>query len=724
MRLRLSGLIVALLLGGGCTGSSDVNPTPTTGGGRSLTGQLLARRDAVGSASQVAALARADFDGDGLEDLAVPGFGNSRLDLYRNRGDGSFEAARTLDFENAGLWGVAAADLDADGDADLALSESTSQQVSVLLNDGRGDFGAPQRTAADGFPTGLAAADFTGDGVPDLAVTLSAAERVDVFPNQGDGRLGPPVPVPIGSGPRSLAAADFDGDGLADLAVARPNDGLLTVRRNDGQGGFLPAQDLAVGAGANSPVAADWTGDGRPDLAVAAPDQNALAVALNRGDGTFAAPRATALPVRCEALAVADFDRDGRLDLAASAKAAVQVLVLLGDGQGDFGAPRAARTVAAPAVLDAADFDRDGQPDVVAAADEGGVGLLLNRGGGALAAAVASAVDFAPAPLAAADFDRDGRADLALAGGARTREVALVFGSGEGRFAARGGPQLLRGHAARLEAADLDRDGFPDVVAADQGAGLVSILMNRAGTLQTPASYGVDGVVHDAVAVDLTGDGAPDVAATSNDLSGGGVATLINAGDGRMGVGTLTEFAGAVRALAAGDFDGDGRQDLAAAAGGDLGVMLNRGGGQFEVIPDVQVGTNLVSLGSADLDGDGDLDLLAADQADPPCAATLRNDGAGHFQPWNTLPVPRLPRRVRCGDLDRNGTVDVFTVLQSHVAVALGRGDGTFGPWTLYGAEGDCFDVALGDFDGDTIPDLATALFATPGSVRALLQRP
>jgi hypothetical protein len=163
---------------------------------------------------QPVSLLAADFTGNGILDLAV---GNAftptgTVTVLLGNGDGTFGAPISYNAgatTGTGPATLAAADFNGDGVLDLAVANPSTGTVSVLLGRGDGTFQAPLSYAIGPGPSALAAGDFNGDGFPDLAATLPGSNGLTVLFN--DGVWGPP-PRPGGhaaGGPGGAAAADF-----------------------------------------------------------------------------------------------------------------------------------------------------------------------------------------------------------------------------------------------------------------------------------------------------------------------------------------------------------------------------------------------------------------------------------------------------------------------------------------------------------------------------------
>jgi len=178
------------------------------------------------------ALATADFNGDGFNDLAIVDQGDNAVLIYTGKGDGTFargNAYATGATPNA----IADADFNADGNTDLAVTNETDNTVSVLFGNGDATFQPKIDIETAAGPSAILAADFNIDGVPDLAVANKNDNSVSIFLNSGNGNFGNRLDVQSGNGPDALASADFDQNGRPDLAIANGTDNTVSVILND-----------------------------------------------------------------------------------------------------------------------------------------------------------------------------------------------------------------------------------------------------------------------------------------------------------------------------------------------------------------------------------------------------------------------------------------------------------------------------------------------------------
>lgn len=317
----------------------------------------------------------ADFNGDGIPDIAAPD------GLHLGIGDGTFRnPTGSNPFHAVGDpldLSIVSGDFNGDGIPDLAIADLNARDLTVWLGQGDGSFRAPIEIADAHYATALLAGDFNGDGKLDLAVaneseTANSDGSISVFLGNGDGTFQAAKQVEVGDDPVHLVSGDFNGDGTLDLAVANSgntgNDfgtfdpGDVSVLLGNGDGSFRPQMIYSTEDNPQSVVSGDFNGDGHLDLFA-----NGIILTGN-GDGTFrpSAPIDGGVfggPNRIGGNATAgDFNGDGKPDLAISDNTGV--FVLLGNGDGTFESPALYSLGAMPGFLVLGDFNGDGHLDL------------------------------------------------------------------------------------------------------------------------------------------------------------------------------------------------------------------------------------------------------------------------------------------------------------------------------------------------------------------------
>jgi hypothetical protein len=625
-------------------------------------------------------IAIGDFNGDGHLDWVVSNGGENDLWLYLGRGDGTIPLPTIIPLAGAAPLWVIAADLRGNGKLDLVVAEADSQTIGVLLGNGDGTFQAEAEYAAPSTPLFVLAADFNGDSKLDIAVGMGVCSETSCA--------------------QTIPIATLFGDGQGHLGSAITTPGLQ-------------------GSEASWMAAADLNGDGKLDLIVtdpadALPDGGAQ-VYLNNGNGTFTAGQVffhnyfeppPGQPELAMSVALTDLTGDGCADAVVSDTYGL-VSVYAGNCAGMFNTTAFSHSTVGDigVTLQLIDMNHDGKLDVVTS------GAVISSFGGIGIGAVAG------------------------------NDVSVLLGDGTGHF---GSGRVYRGEPSMygLAVGDVNGDGYPDVVTANQDSNSVSVFLNDGnGGFGDPqgepigySSGAINAPVSPFLFADVDGNGTQDIVVMEYPPLYPGtmqITTMLNDGTGK--------FAAPVQSpawpegqppgdIVLADFRNTGRPDLLAIGlpVSSLYFAPNIGGGKFgqTTLLSPAGASGLLAVG--DFNGDGKLDFVALtgnDYNNVQQTARLSiflGNGDGTFNAGPSFLFGdangyAMAVAVFVGDFNRDGKLDILAVTDGLYEI-LGNGDGTFQPARLlfptFGV------LALADVNRDGWPDIIamTDQFGNPAT--------
>jgi subtilisin family serine protease len=598
-----------------------------------------------------------DLNGDGLMDALVIDEGGvvPGAHSYLSLGDGTFKHADYFSVSDPGagsfITNVAAGDLDGDGCADAVTVEALGL-VRVFKGTCDGGFwGFPNvvTLGAGEAPVSVAVADMNGDGNLDVVtgggffgvgagVGEEASNLVTVLFGDGKGNLASPKVYRTAPSVFGLAVVDLNGDGKPEVISASQDTDKISVLLNDGQGnldgptggyvGYITeGQQGAVNAPYSNFIVEDLNGDGKPDLAFVEAEQTysspwEFTVMLNDGTGHFSTPTRTAMAdftVPPAGYVLGDFRNTGRPDLVVSSsgyqgKENAVLVFVPNKGDGSFGKAEVTlldlNQISGLGLIAAGDFNKDGKLDLVGmvVSPQSAPGVpayelvtFAGNGDGTFRTAASlpfgSTVTSPPFMIFVGDYNRDGKLDVLVwtydnIVGTQNHNVYEFLGNGDGTFAA---PKLILPNFGFFGMADLNHDGYPDIVEFNQ--------------LPSAPPSGLDAPSF-TVYIGQS-DGTFKQGQTYFPYSGS-----VYPGYGFSNVG-INQILTPMLA----DFNGDGNIDVGVVmltpyplAKSYMQVLAGNGDGTFtptyEVIPFDKFG---LPTNAADVDGDGRADLLELD---------------------------------------------------------------------------------------------------------------
>lgn len=315
---------------------------------------------------------------------------------------------------------------------------------------------------------------------------------------------------------------------------------------------FAAAKSYPVGTSPAAIAVGDFNGDGKVDIAVANTRSGDVSILLGNGDGTFQPAVNFGAGNSPNAIAVGDFNGDGKLDLAvfqAGANGiAGSVSILLGNGDGTF-QPSKVMTFSQTATFMAiADFNLDKKADL-ALCDSTGLNVFLGNGDGTFQTAKNTALSATCTDLATADFNGDAKPDVAYDS---ARGIQILMGKGDGTFTLGALIAIPQGSFVTVTvlAADINHDGKMDLFLNSIDHGTCNLLACTTSAIELFLGNG-DGSFQSGQFI---------------------VTENVNNPRGPYVTGPLV-----------GDFNGDGKLDLAYQSGLDASFLLGKGDGSFSL---------------------------------------------------------------------------------------------------------------------------------------------
>ena len=539
---------------------------------------------------------------------------------------------------------LATASLRGNGVLDLIVAEFDTDTIGVLLGNGDGTFGIETEYNLPQAPAALVVADFNHDGKLDIVSVMDTVNYPSTLGvpylatllGDGTGSFGNPIITNnpgFYSSAQSIAAGDVNGDGFPDVLITGPGLENSQVYLNMGNGTFSPGATIGESGSFNSLQAgqlADVNGDGCLDAIVA--DANGQ-VWISEGDcaGNFTFTGSVPMGDSNVSLAVVDMNGDGHLDIVTTTAplldgdglgdvAGNMLTVAIGDGKGNFTSGRDYVGTGMSYSFAIADFNGDGHPDAVSASpDTDTATVWMNDGSGGFGfpqgewIGTSGPLNNPVAPPSFVDVNGDGKPDVVTLNEGYNGEylITTMLNDGTGRFAA--------------------------PVTSDAGVSITSHWMGdyRLGDFRNTGHLDFVGI---GLAANLSGSTQYIVFVPGN-------------GDGTFGKSTVTPITGAQGALAMGDFNRDGKLDIAAVganpsgSGSQITAFLGNGDGTFRSAGTFPITDSAASIGRVfvgDFNRDGKLDILVYDTANGYWTNSsyvweFLGNGDGTFQPGQQL---------------------------------------------------------------------------------------
>jgi VCBS repeat protein/FG-GAP repeat protein len=396
------------------------------------------------------------------------------------------------------------------GATSVNVSSSSKFKGTFVANPGTGVVRVTNAHPAGTYTVTVKA--FDAMGTTDKTFTLTV---VSGTPCNSSVQFANAADANVGNSPASAAIGDFNNDGKQDLAIGNLAGASVSIRLGDGMGGFSGTTNVSVGALPFGIAIGDFDNDGNQDIAATNFNASAVAIRLGDGLGGFSGTTTVGVGTSPLSIAVGDFNKDGKQDLAVTNQNDDNVSIRLGDGLGGFSGTTNVSVAAKPSSIALGDFNNDGNQDFATAnsVPAGTVSIRLGDGLGGFSGTTNVSVGGNPSSVAIGDFNNNGNQDFAAAY-QTSHGVSIRLGDGFGAFSGTT-EVVVDSNPFSIAIGDFGNDGNQDFVTVDEGANIVSVRLGDGAGNFSPVG-GAGNVVGDsprAVAIgDFNNDGKQDLA--------------------------------------------------------------------------------------------------------------------------------------------------------------------------------------------------------------------
>jgi predicted nucleotidyltransferase len=471
-----------------------------------------------------------DFNNDFRLDIVVANIGNDTVSVFLGYGNGSFANQTTYStadpfYSYLVAWpcSVTVGDFNNDTRLDIVVANNAGNEVGVLLGYGNGSFTNITTYSVCASPASVAVGDFNNDARLDIVVACSYSNNVEILRGYGNGSFENQITYSTGplSAPSSVAVGDINNDKQLDIVVANNGDDSVSVFCGYGNGSFENQIKFSTGSYPNSVVICDLNKDNRLDIIAANSNDNNVGIFLGYGNGSFANQMTYSTGLWPLSIAVGDFNNDTRSDIVVANRDSNSTSVLLGYTNLAFVTKIKLSTGngSQPQSFVICDFNNDTYMDTaVVNSNINNLGIYLGYGNYSFENQMTYPTGIYPLSVAVGDFNNDSRLDIVVAN--RDDDTVSVFlGYGNGSFSSQKMfPTGPKSQPYSVAVNDLNNDNLLDIVVVNYGTHTLGILLgNGNGTFAdiVEFSIGYQSFPFSLSAGDFNNDGKIDVAVAS-----------------------------------------------------------------------------------------------------------------------------------------------------------------------------------------------------------------
>ena len=690
----------------------------------------------LGSDLYVQYICIGDLNSDGRTDIISTDYDNGYIDIFFGYDNNTFVRMKNYSTgtDSQPRW-IALADFNHDDVLDIACANEGTRDFKILLGDGDGNFSTMMNFSSNGNPRiySVAVGHFDDDNHLDLVVSEEWG-WITIFLGVGNGSFILWTEYPInrnGGYLFSVAVAHFDSDSHLDIVVADTQNGNVAILLGYGDGTFTAPSTYSTGTdfGPFYVIVADFNNDNRSDIAASIQGSDVVVIFYGNGNGSFLLQKTfpTGHGSKPYGIAAADLDNDQQLELVVALWGTGKVAVLTEYIAAKFINQRSYSTGSALYSVSVAigDFNNNNRSDlVVANSGTDNLQIFFTSNNGKFGTPMSYSLDENSHPqcVITCDVNEDDHPDI-ISVNSQIDSISVIMTYGNNTFA----KQLIystgdNSHPSSIVAGYFNNDHRLDLAVTNTGTYQIGIFFGyNYASFDDQLTYSTigDRIPYKMVVNDFNNDHYLDVAVLFPNNANFGI--LFGHGDGNFSdmITYPTEPDFNLLGIAAKDINNDMNIDIIlsnAWLNGNIYVFLGYGNGSFApmVTYALQNNSGPTDIVVDDFNNDQRLDIIVINYVASSIGVFLGH-GDGTFSSVMTSFIRDkfFPRSIAVGYFNNDSYLDVaiLSTQSSSVAILFGYGNGTFGDrlGLSFGSTLHPFWISVGDFNGDSHHDIATA---------------
>ena len=693
-------------------------------------------------------LAVADFNIDGYLDIVVASSGFDNITIFFGHDDISSANQRSYSMGSGSKPRmVAVGDLNGDNRLDIIVANFGTNNIVIVFENGYGSFSSQTTIeTSPSRPVYVVVGDLNNDECTDIVFAGYGTNSIGVLLGFCNGTFGRIMYSSTGYDSRSssIVLGDFNKDGQIDIGITNNGTDNIGIFLGYGNGTFITQTTFTTGINSRpySIASGDLNNDTYLDITITNSEKDNIMIFLGHGNGSFyhSTSYYTGRKSNPIFITIADFNNDNILDITVVNNGTDKIMLYFGHGDGTFANPKKYSTGprSSPCAIDVGNFKGDNKLGVAIANEQNNnikifssettqtfaseTTFLTSESSSSIGMSFISIdIDSFPVSLAVGDFNNDDQLDIVVAL-LLTSSVAVLLGKTNGRFS----PPTVYSTGDGSEpqsviVADFNSDSQLDIAVTSHGTNNVAVFLGYGTGEFSPRmtySTGIDSLPHGIVAGDFNNDGRLDMAIGNTGMNNVGI--FLGYGNGEF-LPQNTYFTGnssRPRTLVAGDFNNDGHLDIVFASSitNTICVLFGYGTSEFSLGTTYDTGYECgpCSVATGDLNNDGQLDIVIAISSISNVRILL-GYGNGEFSSQTTyfIGTDCSPFAIVIGDLNSDGCADiaVASLIDGNTCVLFGHGDGGFSSPRVYsiGSGSAPTSIVIDDFNRDNRLDIAVA---------------